>query len=45
MSCELKEKYEERAAIMEYDGKMPREQAEKLAELEIYHKKSGENHD
>ena len=32
---DLREDYEERAAIMQYDGKMPRDHAECLALLDI----------
>lgn len=32
---EAREAYEERAAIKEFDGKMPRDQAEREAEAEV----------
>ena len=31
MNADLRERYEERAAIMEFDGGLPRAEAEKLA--------------
>ena len=31
----LHERYEERAAIMEFDGKLPRDEAERMAKLEV----------
>lgn len=33
--AELRDRFEERAAFMEYDAKLPREEAERLALLEI----------
>ena len=35
MTDDLKERYEERAAIMEYCGGLPREKAEALAKAEL----------
>jgi hypothetical protein len=36
LDADLREEYEERAAIMEYDGGLPREFAENLALLNIF---------
>ena len=38
LDADLREEYEERAAIMEYEGGLPREFAEYLALLNVFHR-------
>ena len=42
MNADLRERYEERAAIMEFDGGLSREDAEHLAMQEVVGKKADE---
>ena len=43
MTDDQKENYEERAAIMEFDGGLPRQYAERLAMQEIIRQKADED--
>ena len=36
MNADLRERYEERAAIMEFDGGLPRAEAERLALQDVF---------
>ena len=38
LNANLREDFEERAAIMEFDGNLPREHAESLALLDVLHR-------
>lgn len=43
MTSDLRDRYEERAAIMEFDGGLPRQYAERLAMQEIIRQKADED--